>query len=131
MRFVDTSFWVGLYLRRDAHHAGSLALWRSQRGGLVTTNLVLGETWTFVRRRDSFRMATELIDALSKGPAEAAAQAMREHNAVAMERTLEVLKPYFRMRQANRRTFFRSERKQKLQGIGAGSEGPEVRYQNV
>ena len=66
MRFVDTSFWVGLYLRRDAHHAGSLALWRSQRGGLVTTNLVLGETWTFVRRRDSFRMATELIDALSR-----------------------------------------------------------------
>ena len=46
-------------------------------------------------------------------------------------RTVEVLKPYFRMRQNNRGTFFRSERKQKLHGIGAAPEELEVKYQNA
>jgi DNA-binding GntR family transcriptional regulator len=95
----------------------------------------LSSIWFGLLRRpapgDAPRRHQELIDALSKGPAEAAAEAMREHNAVAMERTLEVLKPYFKMRQASRRTFYRSERKQKLQGIGGGPREVEVRYQNA
>jgi DNA-binding GntR family transcriptional regulator len=95
----------------------------------------LSSIWFGLLRRpapgDAPRRHQELIDALSKGPAEAAAEAMREHNAVAMERTLEVLKPYFKMRQASRRTFYRSERKQKLQGIGGGPGDIEVRYQNA
>jgi DNA-binding GntR family transcriptional regulator len=80
---------------------------------------------------DPPRRHQDLIEALANGPAEAAAEAMRKHNAVAMERTLEVLKPYFRMRRAQRRTFFRSERKQKLQRVGARSGKAEVRYQNA
>jgi len=95
----------------------------------------LSSIWFGLLRRpasgDAPRRHQELIEALSKGPAEAAAAAMREHNAVALERTLEVLEPYFRRRPTSRRTYFRSERKQKLQGIGAAGEELEVRYQNV
>jgi predicted nucleic acid-binding protein len=51
MRFVDTSFWVALQFRRDQHHQEAEALWRHEVGTAVTTNHVLGETWTFLRRR--------------------------------------------------------------------------------
>ena len=95
----------------------------------------LSSIWFGLLRRpapgDAPHRHEELIEALTKGPADAAAEAMREHNAVAMERTIEVLKPYFRMRQNNRGTFFRSERKQKLHGIGAAPEELEVKYQNA
>ena len=95
----------------------------------------LSSIWFGLLRRpapgDAPHRHEQLIEALSKGPAETAADAMREHNAVAMQRTLEVLKPYFRIRPASRRTFYRSERKQKLQGIGAPADDLEVRYQNV
>ncbi len=95
----------------------------------------LSSIWFGLLRRpapdDAPRRHQELIEALSKGPAEIAAETMREHNAVALERTLEVLEPYFRMRQTSRRTYFRSERKQRLQGIGAAAEELEVSYQNA
>ena len=37
---------------------------------------------------------------------------MRAHIAFGLRHTLEVLQPYFRMRKASGKTFFRSERKQ-------------------
>jgi DNA-binding GntR family transcriptional regulator len=80
---------------------------------------------------DAPRRHQELVEALVKGRPHDAADAMRQHIAVGLERTLEVLKPYFRMRKANGETFFRSERKQKLQGIGCPPAAGEVRYQNV
>jgi hypothetical protein len=56
---------------------------------------------------------------------------MREHIAVDLERTLEVLGPYFRIRRAHRETFVRSERKQRLQGIVPTLRpSAKVRYQN-
>ena len=51
MRFVDTSFWIGLRFRRDARHPDARTLWEGGAGPLVTSELVLGETWTFLRRR--------------------------------------------------------------------------------
>jgi hypothetical protein len=42
---------------------------------------------------------------------------MREHAQRSMRNTMERLKPYFRMRKAYGKTFYRSERKQKQQGI--------------
>ena len=68
MRFVDTSFWIAFHLRRDAHHEESKALWRTRGGSLVTSNLVVGEAWTFMRRRDGHRMATRLLDGLTTSP---------------------------------------------------------------
>ncbi len=63
MRFVDTSFWVALRLRRDAHHLAAVRLWTPGRA-LLTTNHVVGETWTFLRRRDGFAPAVGFLDAV-------------------------------------------------------------------
>lgn len=64
MRFVDTSFWVALQFQRDLHHGDARRLWQCRSQRLVTTNHVLGETWTFLRRRlghDAARAFTERV----------------------------------------------------------------------
>jgi len=63
VRFVDTSFLVGLQFRRDAHHQEALALWLNRTQPLITSNHVLGETWTFLRRRMGHAAAREFADA--------------------------------------------------------------------
>lgn len=69
MIFVDTSFWVALRQRRDAHHTEAVALWpRYADAALVTTNQVRGETWTFLRRRNGHAAAVEFLDALDQSP---------------------------------------------------------------
>lgn len=64
MTFVDTSYWVALQATRDARHAEAAALWRP-RSRLVTTNHVLGETWTFLRRAGSHDLAVGFVDRAS------------------------------------------------------------------
>ncbi|TMB89590.1 MAG: PIN domain-containing protein [Chloroflexi bacterium] len=67
MTFVDTSFWVALQFRDDQHHADARSLWSAHPGPLLTTNHVMGETWTFLRRRAGhgaardFRQAAERL----------------------------------------------------------------------
>ena len=52
MIFVDSSFWVGLMMTRDARHAEAIRLLeREADAALVTSNHVRGETWTMLRRR--------------------------------------------------------------------------------
>ena len=68
MRFVDTSFWVALRFARDSRHPQAAALWAAGPGALVTTSLVLGETWTFLARRAGHRRAVEFHEAASKLP---------------------------------------------------------------
>lgn len=63
MRFVDTSFWIALRFRRDGSHPDARALWEAGTGAIVTSNLVLGETWTFLRRRVGHRDAVRFLDA--------------------------------------------------------------------
>ena len=63
MRFVDTSYWVALLLGRDRNHTAALSLWQADPGALLCTNHVLGETWTFLRRRAGFEIAVSFIDA--------------------------------------------------------------------
>lgn len=65
MRFVDTSYWVALQAARDAHHGDAAALWEMQTQPLMTTNHVLGETWTFLRRAGSHRLAVGFFDRVS------------------------------------------------------------------
>ncbi|MFN2388468.1 MAG: type II toxin-antitoxin system VapC family toxin [Actinomycetota bacterium] len=64
MRFVDTSFWVALRFRKDQRHAAARALWKARPGPLVTSNLVVGETWTFLRRRAGHLAAGQFRDAI-------------------------------------------------------------------
>ena len=66
MRFVDTSYWVGLRFRRDARHEMARDLWIQGTGGLLSSDLVMGETWTFLRRRAGHRQAMEFIDAATR-----------------------------------------------------------------
>lgn len=63
MRFVDTSYWIALRMRRDANHRDAVRLWAPGRA-LLTTNHVVGETWTFLRRREGHAPAVAFLDAV-------------------------------------------------------------------
>ncbi len=67
MIFVDTSFWVALAIEPDRDHdRASELVARHARTPLITSNLVCGETWTFVRRRFGHREAVSVVDALEQ-----------------------------------------------------------------
>jgi predicted nucleic acid-binding protein len=67
--FVDTSFWVALRNRRDSRHTETRALLeRHADSGLVTSNHVRGETWTYLRRRAGHGAAVGFLDALERSP---------------------------------------------------------------
>ena len=69
MIFVDTSFWVALRNRSDARHEEAAALLAGHGDeGLVTTNHVRGETWTFLRRRAGHGAAVDFLDAVEQSP---------------------------------------------------------------
>lgn len=68
MRFVDTSFWVAFRFRRDERHAAAVALWSDKSHPLITTNLVVGETWTFLRRRVGHAEAVGFLDVIQASP---------------------------------------------------------------
>jgi len=100
--------------RRIAQGAGCPAL-----SDAIEKTHALASTWFCVTRpqNDSGRGHQELVDVLVSGDGPKAAEAMREHVQRSMRNTMERLKPYFRMRKAYGKTFYRSERKQKQQGI--------------
>ncbi len=62
MRFVDTSFWVALLLSKDKQHEDGSLLWREDVGSLLCTNHVVGESWTFLRRRAGHAKAVAFLD---------------------------------------------------------------------
>lgn len=68
MRFVDTSFWIALQIRDDQHHAAARRIWISEREPLTTTNHVVGESWTFMRRRLGFVAARDFVDGVERSP---------------------------------------------------------------
>ena len=69
MIFVDTSFWIALSVEDDSRHGLASGLLAAHADvALATSNLVCGETWTFVRRRFGHRRAVGLIDRLERTP---------------------------------------------------------------
>ncbi len=63
MIFVDSSFWIAETLPRDGHHAVASSLARRHAAdNLLTTTLVVAETWTFVRRRADHRLAIRWLE---------------------------------------------------------------------
>ena len=63
MIFVDSSFWIGIADKFDTCHAAAIALAKTHDGAeLATTNHVVGETWTFLRKRHGHRAATQFLD---------------------------------------------------------------------
>ncbi|MGQ0632347.1 MAG: type II toxin-antitoxin system VapC family toxin [Sporichthyaceae bacterium] len=68
MKFVDTSFWVALFFKADERHGPARELWAARSGALLTSNHVLGETWTFLRRRRSHGDALRAVTAIQQSP---------------------------------------------------------------
>ena len=68
MRFVDTSFWIALQARRDRDHSAARALAERGLGPVLTTNHVIGETWTFTCRKRGHAGAIEAIRAIRAVP---------------------------------------------------------------
>jgi uncharacterized protein len=68
MRFVDTSFWVALRFARDERHQDARQIWEEGPGALLTTDAVIGETWTFLRRRAGHARAVQFLDAAIRLP---------------------------------------------------------------
>lgn len=64
MKFADTGWWVAWALPGDGNHEAALrmldCLGRNEQ--VLTTNLVVGESWTFLRRKDSHQSAVAFID---------------------------------------------------------------------
>ena len=68
MRFADTSFWIALQVARDRRHGTATELWRGDRGPVRTSNLVVGETWTWLRRRAGHEAALRFLDVIEHSP---------------------------------------------------------------
>lgn len=69
MIFADTSFWVALQTSRDTHHQEARELLARFEGHQITTsNHVVGETWTFIRRRSGHSNAVAFIDSINQSP---------------------------------------------------------------
>jgi len=67
--FVDTSFWVALRNRRDAHHPFAVNLFQTYADrGWVTSNQVVGETWTYLRKKAGHAAAVTFLDAMERSP---------------------------------------------------------------
>lgn len=69
--FVDTGGWIALMSRDDAHHGRAIAAWpdilrRFRR--VVATNLVIAESYTFLRRAVGFPVAWALLERLQWTP---------------------------------------------------------------
>lgn len=68
MTFADTSFWIALLRRRETHHDEARSLWLSTTRPVMTTDLVLGETWTFLNRREGHGSALRFLDTIMRSP---------------------------------------------------------------
>jgi uncharacterized protein len=68
VRFADTSFWYAYQERRDVRHEVARAIVRRGVGRVLTTNHVVGETWTLLRRRAGHNQAVGFLDRLAHLP---------------------------------------------------------------
>lgn len=64
MKFADTSWWVAWSLPGDRHHSDALVVLEhlGPAEQVLTTNLVVGETWTYLRRKDGHQSALAFLD---------------------------------------------------------------------
>ena len=66
MIFVDSSFWIGFSDRSDKRHAECLALLEARTRPLATSNHVIWETCTFLRKRHNHHVAMRFLDLIDE-----------------------------------------------------------------
>ncbi len=65
--FVDTSAWIMLLNRSEQQHEEAKQLYRQLNNSkLVVTNLVIGETYTWLRIKVGFREAANFLSAMQR-----------------------------------------------------------------
>ena len=64
MKFADTGWWVAWALPDDSHHRDAFRMLGTLASAeqVLTTNYVLGESWTFLRRKDGHQTAVGFLD---------------------------------------------------------------------
>jgi predicted nucleic acid-binding protein len=64
VKFADTSWWVAWTMPRDRRNAQAVQIGESLGSNeqILTSNLVVGETWTVLRRKDSHRTAVDFLE---------------------------------------------------------------------
>ncbi len=64
MKPAGTSLWIAWSLPGDGRHRDAFALLNhlGPTGQVLTTNLIVGETWTFLRRKDGHGTALAFLD---------------------------------------------------------------------
>lgn len=68
MKFADTSWWTAWALPSDVRHDDALGMLARIGSGeqVLTTNLVVGETWLFLRRRAGHGTAVGFVDRIGE-----------------------------------------------------------------
>jgi hypothetical protein len=69
--FLDTGAWVALQVPDDEWHEAAGATLRAllaRATPLVTTNLVVGETYTYLRRTQGYQAAFRFVETLERSP---------------------------------------------------------------
>lgn len=67
--FIDTGAWFAVQVANDAHHGMASDTFGHLLGGgraLVTSNLVIGETYTLLRVSKGYRAAKRFLDLLAQ-----------------------------------------------------------------
>jgi len=65
--FVDTSGWVALFNRKDKCYLEAVKLWNAlskEKAYIYTTNYIIDETITLIRRRAGFQISVKTGDSL-------------------------------------------------------------------
>ena len=64
MKFADTSWWAAWSWPRDRRHEQAVRIRRALAANeqILTTNLVVGECWTLLVRRDRHEVAVGFVD---------------------------------------------------------------------
>ena len=67
--FVDTSAWVALAVTDDRHHGEATAIFQELlKRGMITTNLVVAETYVILRRAAGHRAAISFLEMVGASP---------------------------------------------------------------
>jgi uncharacterized protein len=64
MKFADTGWWVAWSSSNDRRHEAAVLMAKRRSPGeqILTTNLVLGESWTFIRTKTFHAEAVKFLD---------------------------------------------------------------------